>query len=128
MEPKKYIINGKTYIQKPLVLGQITPFLDVMEGRTINDLNALALVKSFGDILPKIAALILIPEGVKVSMRDLSALEEEFRDELDIDTALEVAADFLACNPVSSLFTKLRKMMSMAREEIRDEATGSEIS
>ena len=126
MEAKKYIINDKTYIQKPLVLGQIGILMKIAEGRVINDLSVFGLIHVFGDILPKIAAVILIPEGSKVSARDLAALEEEFTNELEIDTALEVAADFLSCNPVSSLFTKLRKIIAVTKEKIGKAETGSE--
>jgi hypothetical protein len=128
MEVMKYIINDKTYIQKPLVLGQIGILMKVAEGRVINDLSALGLIQAFGDILPKVMAVILIPEGSKVSARDLAALEEEFTNELEIDTALEVTADFLSCNPVSSLFTKLRKIVATFKEKIGETATGSKMS
>lgn len=110
MEQKKYEINGKGYIQKKLVLAQIKPLISSLEGRNIDDLSAIGIVHSLGDILPELASIILIPEGVKASQRDLGAMTEEFRDELDLETALEVAADFLSFNPVSSFFERLKNL------------------
>jgi hypothetical protein len=125
MEKCKYIINGKTYFQKPLVIGQVELLVKILEGRTVNDLSASGLVLSFGGILPKVAAIILIPEGEKISERDIEAIETELRDELTVEAALEVAADFLSCNPISLIFEQLRNLPAMLAEKIGTKGTGS---
>ena len=118
MEPKKYTINGKTYIQKPLVLGQLMPLIKLLEGKVINDVSPLALVTVLGESLPRCMAIILIPEGVSVRERDLDALESEFADNMDLETAMQVASDFFICNPLSSLSSKFRAMVTGVWEQI----------
>jgi hypothetical protein len=111
MEPKQYIINKKTYYQKPLVLGQIDPLVKLIENVTLTELSAYGLVSALGDKLPKAIAIIITPEGQKVSEKNLAELEREFTDEIDIDTALTVAADFLSCNPISSVSRMMAQMV-----------------
>lgn len=129
MEPKIYTINGKRYIQKPLVLGQIAPLIAILEGRTIMDLSVQGIMAAFSDILPELFAIILIPDGETAGGKDVKAMEQEFRDEMDIDTALEVAADFLYCNPVSSIAIKLSGLTGAMRAmagEMKRGGTGLE--
>lgn len=103
MEQKQYTINGKIYYQKPLVLAQVYPITKLIDGITITELSAEGLVIALGDKLPRAMAIIVTPEGQKVSEKDMVALEQEFAEEMDINTALAVAADFLSCNPISSV-------------------------
>ncbi len=125
MDQKKYEINGKIYFQKALVLGQIADIIPLLENRFIDDLSAVGLVTSLGDILPELAAVILIPEGTKISERDLEAMKSEFQNEMSLDTALEVAADFLSFNPVSSFFTRLKNLTGAIVTGMMGKETGS---
>jgi len=118
MTPGKYTINDKVYIQRPLVLGQIQPLLTFLQGKVFTDLSPMALLMELGDSLPRVAAIIITPEGQRMSEKNIDELEKEFTDYLDIDTALAVAADFLSCNSLSSLSEKLRAVTTKAWEAI----------
>jgi hypothetical protein len=124
---KSYNINGKTYTQKPLVIGQVADMKNLIAGIQIVDLSPLGIIQSLGDKLPMALAVVLIPEGAKVKNRDLLAIAEEMEENLDIDTALEMAADFLSFNPLSSISSKSRGLIDKVWQMMpkRDKETGS---
>lgn len=123
-----YAINGNIYTQKPLVLGQVMPLIKLLEGKVINDVSPLALVTVLGETLPRCMAIILIPEGASVRDRDLDALEAEFSDNMDLDTAMQVASDFFLCNPLSSLSAKFRQMITGVWGQVVKEVPGQSSS
>jgi hypothetical protein len=112
MDPKKYTINGKGYIQKPLVLGQMDQMMNILEGVKLTALTPLAIIQALGGRLPMAAAIVLIPEGMKIRDKDLTAIEDEFAENLELETALEVAADFLSFNPLSSISSKSKMLIN----------------
>lgn len=114
----KYIINGKTYAQKPLVLGQVMPLVKLLEGKVITDISPFSLITVLGESLPRCLAIILIPEGASARDRDLDALEIDFADNMDVNTAMQVVTDFFLCNPLSSLSAKFRTMVTGIWEEV----------
>jgi hypothetical protein len=122
-----YTINGKTYIQKPLVLGQIQPLITLLEGKTFDDVSPLALISELGETLPRCMAIILIPEGSSVRDRDLDALAAELAECMDMETAMLVASDFFLCNPLFSLLRQLRELVRVMWEQSRKirESNGS---
>ena len=108
---KPYEINGKNYTQRPLVLGQIMPLIDLMQGIELRDFSATGLIQSLGPNLPEVMAIVLIPEGTRLSQKDIPTLAEEFEEYLSIETALEVVEDFLSFNPVSSISARMTGVM-----------------
>lgn len=118
MEEKKYIINGKTYCQKKLVILQVKQILAALEGVVFHDLSAMGVIKSLDDLVPSVAAIVLTPEGTRIKTKDMAFLTDEFENELDFETALEVAADFLAFNPISSIVSNLKKLTGMMAREL----------
>jgi hypothetical protein len=114
MEPKRYTINGKVYFQKALVIGQAEQMMELFQGVEIQALTPLAILQALGGKLPMAAAIVLTPEGQKIRGKDIVALEDEFAETLDFNTALEVAADFLSFNPLSSISMKYRNLINEA--------------
>jgi hypothetical protein len=118
MEKKKYIINGKTYCQKKLVILQVKQLMAALEGVVFHDLSATGVIKSLDDLVPSIAAIVLTPEGARIKTKDMAFLADEFENELDFEKALEVTADFLAFNPISSIVSNLKKLTGMMAREL----------
>jgi len=112
MENKKYIINGITYNQRPLVLGQLEPLEKLIMGMQIVDLSPSGILQALGSRLPRAAAIILNAEGVRLKDKDIDALADEFAEYLELETALEVAADFLSCNSLLSISSKSKVLVT----------------
>jgi len=103
-----YVINGKTYIQKPLVWGQIRQLQNILSGIDIpKDINAISLISLFGESLQEAIAIVITEKGVELGKKDIDAMAKEFEFNLDMHTATQVVEDFLACNPIASLFERL---------------------
>ena len=111
MSQKTYTINGKEYYQKPLVIGQVMPLLDMLEGVEILELTVTGLLRALGNNLPVALAVVLYPTGVNLEDKDIESLSKEFRETLEVNVALEVIDDFLACNPLSSISARMRDVM-----------------
>ena len=119
MPEKKYVIGGKTYIQRPLVLGQIIPLMSVLEGIVITRLEAASILMALGPQLSRALAVVLIPEGNDPAEKDVDALASEFERDMSFETALEVAADFLSFSATSSLFEKMSAFTGSLRATIQ---------
>ncbi len=120
-----YEINGKTYIQRPLVLGQIGQITEVLKGIEITQgMGIEQIVQLLGDRLPAAMAVVLTEKGKKVRDKNLPALTEAMQDDMDVGTAIEVMDHFLSLNPIASAFGKLTGIMA----GITKAATGSRTS
>ena len=61
---KTYEIGGKTYTQKPLVLGQVRQLLDLLANVSIPaDATAVGLINAIGDKLSLAIAIVLAEPG-----------------------------------------------------------------
>lgn len=123
MEQRKYNINGVIYIQRPLVLGQISQMVSVIEGLSFTSLEPLGILLALEDRITRAMAIVLTPEGTKIIDKDIDELADTLF-ECPFDTTLEVVADFFVCNPTASLLEKLAGTIRKVAETIR-EATGS---
>lgn len=104
----EYSIDGKTYAQKPLVLGQWRQLRDILKGLTIpGNVNAMDMIDVLGDNLPLALAVVLNPGGVPLKDKDLTALADELEFSIGADTVIQVIEDFFACNPLPLILTKL---------------------
>jgi hypothetical protein len=110
----RYEIGGKTYIQKPLVLGQIAPLFNILKGVSFNSLHPASIVSAVGPKLTEVMAVILLPEGEDAAARDIGAISKTFAYELSLETALEVAEDFLSFNLSSSSLKKFSQLIQAA--------------
>lgn len=120
MHPKKYTINGRTYVQGPLVLGQLLPLCELVEGIKIPAFTVQEIIKALGPKLSEAMAIILIPEGKSPRASDLEALAAIFEEHMTFETALEVVADFLSFNPASSLLEKIRGITASFKKNLGD--------
>lgn len=72
----KYIIDGKTYIQKPLVLGQIRQLIGHLKGLEIKPgSSGVGIVFELGDQLPAALAIVLVEEG-KSPKREMEEIKQ----------------------------------------------------
>ncbi len=108
MEERQYEIGGTTYIQRPLVLGQLRQLLKVMEGIYIpSSLDAMGLINAMSGNLPTALAIVLSPRGVAVRDKDITALTTEIEFAISLEQIVEVVEDFFDCNPLPSLLEKV---------------------
>lgn len=120
MHPKKYTINGRTYVQGPLVLGQLLPLCELVEGIKIPAFTVQEIIKALGPKLSEAMALILVPEGESPKGRDLDVLAAVFEEHMTIEATLEVVADFLSFNPASSLLEKIGAITESFKQNLGD--------
>jgi len=99
----KYLINGKTYVQRPLGLGVIPHIREI-----INDLAPPSEV-SFAAIgtllrekLPSALAVILTEEGQPPKDKNINDLAEELKKNIGFLATLNVVQDFFILNPAIS--------------------------
>jgi len=110
---KTYAINGKTYVQRPLVLGQAAQLLALLKGVSIpGEATALAIVAALGERIPDALAIVLTEEGTSPRDKNLPALAEEFAFALPPETALEAVDHFFALNPLSSWLNQIAGLMN----------------
>ncbi|MEW5804873.1 MAG: hypothetical protein AB1847_22535 [bacterium] len=116
-EEKRYSINGKTYVQRQLVLGQINQLLSVLNDIPITNITPQSILISLGAKIPAALAVLLIPEESTVKDRDLKAIEDDMFF-CPADVILEILDDFLSLNPISSFQDKLKNFKTLLVKEI----------
>ncbi|HOW54299.1 MAG TPA: hypothetical protein PLR60_06535 [Syntrophorhabdaceae bacterium] len=108
-----YVIDGETYTQRPLVLGQIGQIMGLVNGIEITESTTTGdIVALLDDRLPEAVAVILTPRGVKIKDKDLPAIADRFREHMDLQTAMEVVDNFLSLNPIASVLERLTGTMA----------------
>lgn len=123
---KTYDLGGTTYVQRPLVLGQIRQLLEQLDGLTFDAAAGVAaIVSALGDRLPLALAVVLTPEGSSPRGKDLPALADEIEFGISPDQVLEVIEDFFGCNPVASLLERLTGMMQTLGSGVRSVVPGA---
>lgn len=128
MEKKeyKYEIDGKTYIQRPIVLGQISQMIKALKGIEIPaTIDAVGIATLLGDKLPDVIAIVLAPKGLRLKDKDAPALADIFRESMDIETAVEVIDNFFGLNRIASVFEKLTGMITQIMPLKMMKPTGS---
>jgi len=117
-----YEFGGKTYHQKPLVIGQIEQLASAVEKLPI-PLFEFSKFKSYTPqqwkdtlvqllregILSTALAVVLIPEGQKSRDRNLQEIEGDIRDECPLLTGVKVITDFFTCNGLNEIGSIARK-------------------
>lgn len=115
METKWYMIDGVEYYQKPLVLGQIRQLYELInlieEIRDMTDFSKMLDV--FGDRASLFMAVVLTPKGVHPRDKDIHLLAKKLED-IPIETALEVAEDFLSMQDIFSLMNRIGSLSNAA--------------
>lgn len=110
---KEYEIDGKTYVQKPLVLGQNKQLLRVLDGVEMPEQLTLAsLLDALGERLYAAIAVVITEKGCSPRDKNVDELAGWLEWSMDNATATEVVADFFDLNPVSSLLEKAGRMIA----------------
>ncbi len=123
---RKYQIGNKTYIQRPIVMGQLGLLLPLLESVRITDtgLQAGNILAALGRNLPRALAVVLIEDGLSMreAMNDLDARTDEMQWGMSPETALEVIEDFFDCNPISSIARRITGAAERIRERTQTQA------
>lgn len=117
----KYEIGGKTYTQKPLVLGQIRQLMSLMKGIVIpHDIGIPGLISLLGDKLPRAIVIVLCEEGKALKDKNLEHLESEIEFEISPEQAIQVVEDFFDSNPIVSLLERLKETAGKISEKMKE--------
>ena len=123
MEKKeyRYEINGKVYIQRPLVLGQIQQLSEILARLelpfTASMINWLGML---GSKLTNILAIILTPEGTALKDKNVAQLAQEI-ETWPPDIGVKVIEDFFDCNQISSVLGGLDKTVQNLLAKLQKE-------
>jgi len=124
MEEKfSYKIGDKTYIQKPLVLGQVNQIAKILKTIDIpnGNITPLVLINCLGDRLPEAIAIILHDPDISLKDKNVEELANNIAFDIDIDLTLGVISDFFDCTPVFSILEKIGKVMEKITEKVETE-------
>ncbi len=128
MEKKeyRYEIAGKTYVQRPLVLGQTGQVVGLLKGISIpSNIDALEMASLLGEKLPEAIAIALTEDGTGLKDKNIDELTDIFRGSVDIETAAEIIDNFFVLNPIASILERLTGMMRQMVAVKKTMKTGS---
>ncbi len=132
MPAKTYQIGNKTYIQRPIVMGQLGLLLPLLESVRITEsgLQPGAVLAALGRNLPRALAVVLIEDDLSVreAMNDLDARTDEMQWAVSPETALEVIEDFFDCNPISSIARRIREVSERIKQRADAQASSTGLS
>lgn len=115
-----YLLDDITYIQKPLVLGQIRQLIKLLEDLIIpRDISVIELVSVLGDKLPTAIAIVIVEEGKNLKDKNIETLAGELEFKIPPEMALEVIENFFDLNPMISLFERLGKLAEKLNKTIQ---------
>lgn len=120
----RYEIGDKTYIQRPLVLGQIKQLSNVLDSVSISMLtNEMEMARLLLDNVAPVIAVVITEEGKSPQDKNIDELAEALEFTMDAETMAQVVQDFFACNPVASIYGKVSQMVNLMKKT--PQATGS---
>ena len=115
----KYEIDGKVYVQKELVWGQVKQIIDVLKGVTFPpNPTPLDIISILYERLPSALAIVLTEEGQSVKDKDLTALSSELSFKISLGVTMQVIEDFFDCNPTALLLERLQKLIGKISNEV----------
>jgi hypothetical protein len=109
-EVKAYEIGGKTYEQRPLVLGQWRQLVGLLADVEIppgNILQGLITALEERGRLDKALAVVLTEQGKSPRDKDLDLAASELEFLITPQQIAGVIGDFFTCNPASSILNQL---------------------
>jgi hypothetical protein len=119
MQEKKYEIGDRTFIQRPLLIGQVIPLIENLQGIELKSMDPKSIMGALGPRLTKILAVLLIPEGVRPKDRDLDEIQAHLDDYLAATTATEIMTDFFVFTPPSSLLSAVKALIDQGSESLK---------
>jgi len=124
----EYVIGGKVYTMKPLVLGQVNQLINLIKDVNLPSEPTIAnLMLALGDKLPEAVAIILHVPEVSLKQKNIKELSEEISFEMSPELTLEIVEDFFDCIPLSLLLAKITETIKRVTEKMGQE-TGSQTS
>ncbi len=121
-----YVIDGKTYVQRPLVLGQIKQLVSILENMSVDIfVNEMEMTKLLISNAGPAIAVILTEEGTSPKDKDVQYLAGELEFAIDAETITRVIQDFFACNPVALICEKVAGMVKTVQRTMETGSTGS---
>ena len=110
----QYEIEGRKFVQRKLVWGQLQQLMDLLEGFEIEgEANVADLLKALGDKIPNAAAIVVIEEGQPLKQKDVAALSDFFEENLPVDLSIQMVEDFFVCNPTDLLLRKFANLIGV---------------
>jgi hypothetical protein len=117
---KEYTIDGKTYIQKPLVGGQTQQIVRLMKGIAFpEDLRIDTLIDVLGDQLYAVIAVVITEKGCFPKDKDIASLAADLKWTIEIETIIGIIDDFFALNPTSLILKKLGEMIAILKQKMK---------
>jgi len=123
---KKYPVGEKTYIQRPLVLGQVEQLIEHLKGLKFpKTFDLVGIQESLGEKIYLALAIILVEEGKspKRTLDELETIADEIHWTIRPETVLGVVEDFFELTPLASILQKLSGVMLNITSRL---STGSE--
>jgi len=109
-----YEIDGQSYYQKTLVLGQSTMLAPYLDGLSFNDLKPESVVGQLGEQLGRVLEIVLVPKGVSQHTHSLNLhvpggvdSGESFLSHLTHLDFIQLVEDFFVCNLDISVLERL---------------------
>jgi hypothetical protein len=109
-----YEVDGQSYYQKTLVLGQSTLLAPFLEGLSFDDLKAESVVGQLGERVGRVLEIVLVPKGVSqqthaMNLQTPGAIESAsfFLSRLTHLDFIQLVDDFFACNLDSSVISQM---------------------
>lgn len=113
-----YEINGKTYIQRPLVLGQVKQLQAFLKDVELPaEMTVTSILVVLADKLPRAAAIILVDPAASPKDKNLDSLAEEMEFGLPLNMAMDIIRDFFVCNPTALIFETLNGLIATMNQE-----------
>jgi hypothetical protein len=118
----KYEIGGRTFYQRPLVLGQVKQLVSILKELVLPyELTVASVILSLGDKTSNALAVLMVEEGVPLKKKKMAEIEDILEENLSIEETIKVVEDFFDCNPIVSiseamigLTNKVQKTMTQA--------------
>ncbi|EAT16065.1 hypothetical protein [Desulfuromonas acetoxidans] len=108
---KTYLIDGVTYEQRELVLGQWRQLYAILDGMEIsggvNALGALVAALAQSDELNSALAVLLTPKDTPLRDKDLARIAADLEFSITPQQITEVINDFFTLNPAASILSQL---------------------
>lgn len=117
---KTYQFGEKTYLMKPLVLGQLRALMEILKTVKIERINPSTIVFALEEKLHFALAVVLIEEGLPIK----EAIEKYRERALELEClispedAMQVVEDFFELTPISSLAEKLAGTIKNLTQQI----------
>ena len=107
-EVKKYIIGEKPFIQKKVVWGQAKQIIKEIESVELpSSYTPKDVLRVLESRIPKLIAIVLIPEGQTAKTKNNDEMLEFFEWEMSIEQTVRIIEDFFVCNPIPSWLDKV---------------------